>query len=175
MIWEGLIVSKPKNAKKNPAKGQATKFEMDPDEFVKICNERDDGVFSSFLEGTKPGAEVSVRGFSAMLAVESLIQQEVRILQLEMPDGGYFGKEQLPEEIRRYVKMRQEAKEALGPQFKEFYEMGRKGHNDCARKGLDGSDGSAYYFVLPKFNDDGSHEPPGPRDIPWNVKESKRA
>ena len=165
-------MSKSKNAKKNPAKGQATKFEMDPDEFVKICNERDDGVFSSFLEGTKPGAEVSgLEGLGAMLAVESLVQQEARILQLEMPGGGDFGKKQLPEEIRRYVKMRQEAKKVLGEDFEKFYEEGRRSHNDCARVSLDGSDGHVYDYVLPKFNDDGSHEPPGPRDIPWNVKE----
>jgi len=163
-------MGKLKAAKKKPAKGQAVKLKIDSDDIVKGCRQQEDRAFGFFLEGTN---DEGMGGLSAMLAVESLVQQEARILSLEMPEGGYFGKEQLPEEIRRYAKMRQEAKEALGKDFEKFYEEGRQSHNDCARTNLDQSDGHMYDYVLPKFNDDGSHEPPGPRDIPWSVKESK--
>ena len=40
---------------------------------------------------------------------------------------------------------------------------------------LDNSKGALFSWVLPKFHDDGTHEPWGPRDYPWaNFKTPKK-
>jgi len=153
--------------KKNPG----IVLNIDPEEFIKAANGRDDALFDEFLGGAGMGDAMAgfgamMAGFGAMMVVQSLIEQEARILNLEMDKDC----PETPNEIRRYVEMRRKAKETLKDKFEEVYQTGRKGHNECARQGLDGSDGNAYYFVLPVFHDDGSHEPPGPKDIPWNVK-----
>jgi len=62
--------------------------------------------------------------------------------------------------------MRAKAEEALDENFAEWYKASKKSHNDCARANL-GDSGVLFAFVLPEFHADGTHEPLGPRDVPW--------
>ena len=102
-------------------------------EFVDTCNKRDDSFIDGMLEPMAIGGEMG--GLAAMLAIESLIQQEERILRLEPKH------EELPNEIRRYVEMRKKVKAALGKQFEELSQMNRKSHNECACTNLINSKG----------------------------------
>ena len=152
-----------KKTLKNKAKPSV--LNITPRAFVDECNKRDDGFVGGMLEGINLGGEMG--GLAAMLGIESLIQQEERILMLE-PDH-----EELPNEIQRYVEMRKKIKAALGQKFEEIYQQARKTHNECACANLISSKGTIYSYVLPKFNDDGSHEPLGSRDFPWNQKKER--
>lgn len=68
---------------------------------------------------------------------------------------------------KQYTRTLTEARKTLGADFDRLYETSVKEHNESARLCLDDSKGMAFYFVIPKFNDDGTHEPLGPRDFPW--------
>jgi len=51
--------------------------------------------------------------------------------------------------------------------FPEEYAIARAEHNECARANLDNSNGFLASYVLPVFHPDGTHEPWGPKDVPW--------
>jgi hypothetical protein len=67
----------------------------------------------------------------------------------------------------QYVKALLNAKNTLGTDFDRLYEMVRQENNENSRVCLEQSNGMMYYYVVPKFNDDGTHDPLGPRDFPW--------
>ena len=56
----------------------------------------------------------------------------------------------------------------LDAAFDKLLAENRASHNECERANLDSSDGSSWCFVLPKFHKDGTHEPLGEKDAPWN-------
>src|SRR3989304_1917010 len=145
---EGAQVKKTASKKTLKNKAKPSVLNITPRAFVDECNKRDDGFGGGMLEGINLGGEMG--GLAAMLGIESLIQQEERILMLE-PDH-----EELPNEIQRYVEMRKKIKAALGQKFEEIYQQARKTHNECACANLISSKGTIYSYVLPKFNDDGS-------------------
>lgn len=106
-------------------------------------------------------------GFSVMMAAHSLIKIEERIIKAEWESikGQKDRFTNLNEERVEYAEMRQ-ALESLG-KF-AAYEEAKKSHNECARSNLDDSNGLLFCYVLPIFNPDGSHEPWGERDVPWD-------
>lgn len=111
------------------------------------------------------------RAFSTQMAFTSLVQQEESIIRMEwneqQGEKDVFRTHQ--QEIDRYVEMRRKLKDACDEPavFDAWYEQARESHNSCARTNLDNTEGTLYSYVLPKFNDDGTHEPWGPRDVPW--------
>jgi hypothetical protein len=68
---------------------------------------------------------------------------------------------------KHYTRTLTEARKTLGAAFNRLYETQRREHNEAARMNLNSSNGMLYCYVVPKFNDDGTHEPLGPRDFPW--------
>jgi hypothetical protein len=73
-------------------------------------------------------------------------------------------------ERAQYAKALKKARDTLGSDFDALYAECLKEHNEGARCGLDSSNGTLFCFVLPKFNPDGTHDPVGPKDQPWNRK-----
>lgn len=120
--------------------------------------------------GKIPGAPEGMDDFMAGVAVQHLFELEQQIIRNEIskkPDPY-----ETPEEsIAEYVEHRAEMKEALGEKFEAIYNEAKATHNECERANLDNSKGLLFCFVLPKFNDDGTHEPIGPRDFPWAQKD----
>jgi hypothetical protein len=128
--------------------------------------------FDAFLEGSQDPlvAGVTIGGLSLpqTMVTQGLLEVEVEIIREEhnlsigqKPDR-YTD---LVEERKNYAEMRAKL-EAKG--FHDAYEQAKVTHNECARHNLDSSNGRMYNYVLPKFNPDGTHEPWGPRDVPWN-------
>jgi hypothetical protein len=172
-----------KKPKKKAPKGLPVVLNIDPKTIVEACRQNEDSMFNGMLEimgndetnsllggmmkdkinvVSPDGKEVS---FAAVMALQSLIMQEEKILRLEPKH------EELQAERERYVGMRKVLKEKLGKDFDSFYGPVAQGHNDCARMNLDNSKGMIYCYVLPRFNDDGSHGPVGDKDYPWAMME----
>lgn len=113
--------------------------------------------------------EAMVAGDSRVVGMVfyKLIEHEENIIRAEW--GLSIGRpdpyDNLDEERAEYVAQRAKLK-ALVTNFDEWYESSRQTHNDCARANL-GDHGTLFAFVLPKFNEDGTHEPWGTRDVPW--------
>lgn len=110
----------------------------------------------------------SPAGFAVQMAMTILIQKEESIIRQEWNAsvGRNDGYDNIPREIEGYKGMRAKAEEVMGDAFPAAYESSRATHNSCARANL-GESGVLSSFVLPKFNVDGTHEPWGPRDVPW--------
>ena len=70
-------------------------------------------------------------------------------------------------DVENYSELRAKMQALEG--FEAQYERSRLKHNADAREALDASNGTRFYFVLPKFNLDGTHEPWGPLDVPWGT------
>lgn len=117
-----------------------------------------------------PAGEVTgdVLSFAAMGAFGQLMEQEETIIREEWSrsKGENDGLTDLDEERKVYAEMRAKLKAAV-TNFDEWYEQSRKSHNECARANLDNSKGHLFCYVLPKFNEDGTHEPWGEHDVPW--------
>lgn len=142
---------------------------------VKQNKARSKGMFQSMTRAAKgfdpmPGEfnGENFQDFSLSMAVHQLIEAEEEIIRHEW--GTTVGRidpfATLAETVAEYVEMRTELEEA--PQFLAVYEEAHASHNNRERTILDNSDGRLFGFVLPKFNADGSHEPWGSRDVPWN-------
>lgn len=138
-----------------------------------------DAMFESSLreatsDAPMPGGQImgmDYRGFATQMLFTQLVQQEESIIRMEW-SREQGGKDQFrthQQEIDRYVEMRRKIKaECESPEvFEAWYENARESHNSCARTNLDNTEGTIYSYVLPKFNDDGTHNPWGPRDVPW--------
>lgn len=120
------------------------------------------------------GAGDAMGGFAAMLALESLIHLEEEILKFELHElnEGYPVMKDptvLPRSRQRYTKLRAQLEQQLGADFGAQYATARAGHNECARANLDSTNGGIYTVVLPLFNQDGTHDPLGPKDFAWSV------
>ena len=70
----------------------------------------------------------------------------------------------------QYTKALTEARRVLGSLFDSHYRDCLADHNKCARETLDRSNGTLHSYVIPRFNDDGTHDPLGPSDFPWGAK-----
>jgi hypothetical protein len=119
------------------------------------------------LGATKPGAM-----FESQMAIQFLIDREEEMVQAEWDEScnkpdPYTD---LPSAKQEYADKRRKAREVIGDAFDEMLARQRATHNSCARANLDNSEGRLFSFVLPEFDDDGSHAPMGPRDTPWNSR-----
>lgn len=126
-----------------------------------------------------PGGEMmgmNFQQFSASMAVHSLIEQEETIIRGEWEHSIGEDDSVIPFEPEKeralYVEMRNKLK--VIENWEEWYNQSKATHNECERENLNNSDGNLYCWVLPKFNDDGTHEPWGARDVPWNHKSPRR-
>lgn len=154
-------------AKKKSVKAPIT-IDADPMAIVKMSKQRESAVMDEFVNAI---GNPMFGGFAAQMAVQSLIMKERAIIQAE-----YYkqecGKESFGfdpvNDVAEYVKMRADIKAKLGADFDKYYDSQRATDAKCARANLDNSNGKMYCYVLPRFNDDGTHDPWGPKDIPWN-------
>jgi hypothetical protein len=123
----------------------------------------------SLLQGAVPEGS-DLQNFAGMMALQQLIQTEEEIVRGEwyqqtgQRDIYARDEEALAAEYRE---MRAQLKTSIS-NFEEAYENSRASHNHYARTNLDSSNGHLFCYVLPKFNEDGSHEPWGSQDVPWN-------
>ena len=130
-------------------------------------------LYSAFLDGALgalPGVPDESRGFMAQMAFHGLIEKEESIIHTKwnIERGVKDPYDDLDRDVREYVEMRVKLSEAFPEQFDERYQQQKDTHNECARANL-GDTGVLFSFVLPKFNDDGTHEPWGDRDVPWGT------
>jgi len=115
------------------------------------------------------GVMGNLASFGATMAVHGLVELEESIIRSEWNAvcGVVDPYADLEGDVAVYVKLRARAREVLKDQFDVLYQHRRQSHNECARKNLDKSEGRLFSFVLPVFNEDGTHEPWGERDVPW--------
>lgn len=107
-------------------------------------------------------------GMVGLMLAHSVVRAAVQVLRLEIPIGGNSDAD-IDRARTQYTKALAAAKRTLGDKFPTLYAEALRGHNECARANLDNFNGGTYTYVIPAFNDDGTHAPLGPRDYPWNV------
>jgi len=110
-------------------------------------------------------------GFAESLVAFTVYKAATHVLRIE--DGARLYPGNPTNDVDRaklqYQKAVASARKSLGADFDRLYEECRVENNKSARLCLDRSKGKMYYHVVPKFNDDGTHDPLGPRDWPWNT------
>jgi hypothetical protein len=132
-----------------------------------------DDMFEGCIQELEKAADNGIQpstGFAAQMAFQRIIELEEEIIRMEWNEtrGEKDEFQTIPDETRRYVRLRARLRTALDAgSFKDWYEQARTTHNKCARTNLDNTEGRLYCFVLPKFYEDGSHDPWGPHDVPW--------
>lgn len=132
---------------------------------------RDQAIAQAFVSMVENEAQpMEVRQFSAVMAIQSLIEIEERIIRTEWYKSVGVNDSLVDPvaDLADYVLLRKKASQALGSSFDEFYTKGKASHNECARANL-GDHGKLYCFVLPVFYEDGTHEPWGEKDVPWGT------
>lgn len=104
--------------------------------------------------------------FGERMLAHAVVKAAEHVLRLEHGRGGVV----TPDVARakgQYTKALTAARNALKGDFDALYAECVKTHNECARSNLDNSKGRSYTYVVPAFNDDGTHAPLGPKDFPW--------
>ena len=148
---------------------------MNRDIIKQLSEERDDAIFdgmSQLLGCSNQAGGMTLGDFAASMMIMQLLHEEKLLISFEWREQeGLKLAFSVDEQRSRYVEIRKKAREALGDKFDELYESHKQEENEIARRGLDDNDGRLYYFVLPKMNNDGTHEPWGERDVPWNPRE----
>lgn len=139
-----------------------------------LANER---ALSGMLNSAIGGGMGDLFGMGSMiqsLAAYAVVQAAEKILRIE--DAIRLNPEhklRLDDDLRvvreHFTQTLADARRSLGPDFDRLYEESRREHNDCARSNLKHSKGTMYTYVVPRFNDDGTHDPVGPRDFPWGL------
>lgn len=151
------------------------KTPIDPWEGVVKRNKQSQRDFErGLLQGLTEGAPADVPDegpqFMWEVAVWPLIEKEKEIIRDEWLDQQGLPniyRKPLAELQQEYAEMRQEIRKGCGERFDALYERNKASHNECARANLDNCEGRIYSYVLPKFNEDGTHEPWGEKDVPW--------
>jgi len=143
----------------------------EPIDTVKLTIEQNEAYSYSMAESILDRYVKGSDDFITSMAIQILIDLEQEIIRSEWHKSK--GKPDFYEDIKksteRYVVLRKKAKEKLLDSFDSLYRQVKESHNSCERSNLDTSKGSLFCFVLPVFNDDGSHEPWGSKDVPWNA------
>lgn len=152
-----------KNKRKTPKGNNAqptVAIHIDPEELKNLHYENE----SRALDGMLKYAKLAPGRFTNALLVQAVIHAAGQVLRIE--NGG------TAQDINRaraeYTKTLKKVKDAVGPEYDELYAQGVRESNECSRENLKNSDGRMYCYVIPAFNDDGTHAPLGPRDFPWN-------
>lgn len=102
------------------------------------------------------------------MAVFSLIDLEKHIILIEHylsnnPPNEVSNQKRVNSYKQQYRELISKVKALLGEQFQTIYDTIKRINNEDARETID----SGFYdYVLPAFNDDGSHEPWGEKDVP---------
>jgi len=133
------------------------------DDIVDQNRKQEDQMFEAYLESDQP--------FMHEMACHAVTEVEKGIIRSEwMEATGQQEAHAMSEEkaLERYRWYRQKLTERFGATAEPLLERVRSSENECARSNLDSSNGVLFSFVLPKFEPDGSHEPWGERDVPWN-------
>ena len=129
------------------------------------------------MSGANPNSEQfwqTQPGFMLQMALTGLILIEENIIRAEhhlLLKGEPMSYHDPVKATQRYVNIRQAARDVLGDQLDDLLRQARGNSNECARTNLDNSKGSLYCYVIPEFHDDGTHDPWGERDVPWNTKD----
>lgn len=111
--------------------------------------------------------------FRIGVGIHGIIKLEEEIIRSEWHES--IGKKDFYDDVKssieRYKELRKLATDKLGiEKFQQYHQEFLERHNSCERNNLDNSDGKLYCYVLPKFNEDGTHEPWGEKDVPWGIK-----
>ena len=104
--------------------------------------------------------------FGARMLAHAVVKAAEHVLRLEHGMGGVVTPDVARARVQ-YTKTLTAARNALKGDFDAHYADCVKTHNECARANLDNSKGCSYTYVVPAFNDDGTHPPIGPKDFPW--------
>jgi hypothetical protein len=142
---------------------------------------RSAGMFEACLKETVSEEEVIANGFMAMMAFGYLIELEESMIRSEWEKTRKNSKVDPYDDYERdketYTQARAKAQKFFGDTFQKHYESSKESHNSCARENLKNSDHKLFCYVLPKFNENGTHEPwtsedvPDPDYDPWGTKE----
>lgn len=160
-----------RNAKKQPVKRRKIsdapiQININPVEFADMCEDRDSQIRNAYLAN-------AADPFMAEMAVYSLVELQQRIIGLEFflsynPPNEVSNLDRVEKYKKEHEQLYDRLKATMGKRFQPLYDECLKEENECARSNLDNNDGRLYSYVLPKFNRDGTHEPWGERDVPWN-------
>lgn len=160
--------------KRNPRKApQPFVLNINPDQIVDLHYANEDRVnedLAAIFANPMMSAMMGGPGFAGEMVAFSVYKAAEHVLRIE--DAARLYPHVPTNDVERaklqYRKALVSARKTLGPSFDAIYEACRVENNECARLNLDQSNGTMYCYVVPKFNDDGTHESPGPRDFPWN-------
>lgn len=138
------------------------KINIDPKDFADGCDNRDKAVRGFFSQFST--------GFGAEMAVFGLVDLETNIIRLEHflsenDENDVSNQERVDNYKKEYVQLRKELSQSLGPSFEPTYSHVKNEQNKIAREQLK-ENKKLYYYVLPKFYEDGSHEPWKDDDVP---------
>lgn len=126
--------------------------------------------FAAIFSNPMMSAMMGGSAFAGQLVAFSVYQAAEHVLMIE--DGVRLYPQIPSSDVERaklqYRKALASARKTLGKDFDALYEAVRLEHNENARFNLDQSKGMMNAYVVPKFNDDGTHDPLGPRDFPWD-------
>ncbi len=126
--------------------------------------------FEGMLEHMAPNPAENDMG--AAIVLHYIIEKEDGIIRAEWDQqrGVHDPYANIERHLREYREARAKCSAKFGATFAARYEAARAQHNKNARDSL-GNTGISASFVLPTFNADGTHEPWGPRDVPWGAVE----
>jgi len=109
------------------------------------------------------------------MAFHSIVQLEESIIRAEWDEKYETPKDMYDDrkkDKKEYIRQRKLLKEKYGKKFDKLYKESKDSHNKCAKANLKNSGNLLYSYVLPKFNEDGTHEPWSEKDVP--LPKSKR-
>jgi hypothetical protein len=166
-----ILGKAPKPKAATPKRPKAPKSTQPPADFVQAIKDihyaQEDGALESVL-AMGPMLDAMMGGHGTSLIVHFVVKAAEHVLQVE--DGGKGDPADVARAREQYTKTLTRVRKALGGKFDALYSKKLKEHNECGRANLDSSKGTMYCYVIPRFNDDGTHDPLGPRDFPWNAK-----
>lgn len=121
------------------------------------------------MGGNAPGMD-----FMRSMVAYSVLKSAEQVLRIEdelrtAPARRARIEEDIKFTREHYARTLAGARQTLGLDFDRLYMAAVAEHNANARQMLDSSNGTTFDFIIPKFNDDGTHEPLGPRDFPWGM------
>lgn len=154
---------------------------IEPGMIRKLSMEREAEVFNTAMAGV--GMSGAFGMFATGMMLQGLLETARHILRTEWslahdspealakwPDPPAA---QLAELKATFATMYAQAKMTLGKQFQALWERHVAEANVCERNNLNNSKGKFYCYIVPKFNDDGTHDPVGEKDGPWAQSEKQ--
>lgn len=113
--------------------------------------------------------------FYISMAIQFLLDLEENIIRAEWEEKykkiNRHADDLYKDDLENYISQRAELKEYLQDNFDSIYDRQKNEHNECERANLENHNHDIYCWVLPKFNDDGTHESWTEKDVPKPEKE----